>query len=171
MYLTLWIQMPFHRQINSNQFFVSSTPCPYLSKLSSRIICLIILNWIAYWHLEVSVSKTDSWFVSHRNALHAICLSAKSHQSCLTLCSPTACSPPGSSVQGDSPGVGCMPSSRGSYWCRNWTHICYIPCTGRWVLYHSHHNIYLQSSSPQKNVHNSYFWAKNLLCLGLGQIH
>ena len=37
-------------------------------------------------------------------------------QSCLTLCDPMDCSPPGSSVHGDSPGknagVGCMPSSR-----------------------------------------------------------
>ena len=39
-------------------------------------------------------------------------------QSCPTLCSLMDCSPPGSSVHGDSPGkntgVGSMPSSRGS---------------------------------------------------------
>ena len=42
-----------------------------------------------------------------------LCLVA---QSCLTLCDPVDCSPPGSSVQGDSPGkntgVGCHASSR-----------------------------------------------------------
>ena len=40
-----------------------------------------------------------------------MCIRAKSLQSCLTLCKPTGCSPPGSSVYGDSPskniGVGC----------------------------------------------------------------
>ena len=32
------------------------------------------------------------------------CMCVKSLQSCLTLCDPTDCSPPGSSVHGDSPG-------------------------------------------------------------------
>ena len=40
-----------------------------------------------------------------------MCLQAKSLQSCPNLCDPTDCSPPGSSVSGDSPdknnGVGC----------------------------------------------------------------
>ena len=40
-----------------------------------------------------------------------ICMHAKSLQSCLTLCDPIDCSPPGSSVHGDFPGkntgVGC----------------------------------------------------------------
>ena len=40
-----------------------------------------------------------------------VCMRAKSLQSCPTLCDPMDCSPPGSSVQGDSPGkntgVGC----------------------------------------------------------------
>ena len=42
------------------------------------------------------------------NAWHVLCLVS---QSCLTLCNPMDCSPPGSSVHGDSPGkntgVGC----------------------------------------------------------------
>ena len=29
-----------------------------------------------------------------------------------------------------------MPSSRGSSWPRDGTHISYVSCTGRWVLYH-----------------------------------
>ena len=40
-----------------------------------------------------------------------LCVCTKSLQSCLTLCNPMDCSPPGSSVHGDSPdkntGVGC----------------------------------------------------------------
>ena len=43
---------------------------------------------------------------------------AKSLESCTTLCDPIDCSPPGSSVHGDSPGkntgVRCMPTSKGS---------------------------------------------------------
>ena len=51
-------------------------------------------------------------------------------QSCLTLCDPTDCNPPGSSVHGilqariqewiD------MPSSKGSFWPRDWTCVSYI---------------------------------------------
>ena len=44
-------------------------------------------------------------------SLHCLCLCAQSLQSCPTLCDPLDCSPPGSSVHGDSPGentgVGC----------------------------------------------------------------
>ena len=32
-----------------------------------------------------------------------------------------------------------MPSSRGSSWPRDWNHVSYVTCTGRWVLYHWHH--------------------------------
>ena len=32
-----------------------------------------------------------------------------------------------------------MPSSRGSSWPRDWTHISYISCIGKQVLYHSRH--------------------------------
>ena len=31
---------------------------------------------------------------------------------------------------------GAMPSSRGSSWPRNWTHVSYVSCIGRHVLYH-----------------------------------
>ena len=32
-----------------------------------------------------------------------------------------------------------MPSSRGSFWPRDWTHVSYISCNGRWLLYHWYH--------------------------------
>ena len=53
---------------------------------------------------------------------HGVCLVA---QSCLTLCDPMDCSPPGSSVHGDSPGKAwvAMPSSRGSSQPRYWTQV------------------------------------------------
>ena len=61
-------------------------------------------------------------------------------ESCLDLCDPMDCRPPGSSV----PGISqtrtlewvAMPSSRGSSRTRDWTHISWISCTGRQVLYH-----------------------------------
>ena len=53
-------------------------------------------------------------------------------------CDPTGCSPPGSSVHGILQARilewVVMPSSRGSSWPRDWTHVSYVSCTGRWVL-------------------------------------
>ena len=61
-------------------------------------------------------------------------------QSCLTLCNPTDCSPPGSSVHGNLQArilVGVAISfSRGSSQPRDWTHISYVSCIDRQVLYH-----------------------------------
>ena len=41
---------------------------------------------------------------SNHHLLNTVCMHAKSFQSCLTLCNPVNCSPPGSSVHGNSPG-------------------------------------------------------------------
>ena len=53
-------------------------------------------------------------------------------QSCLTLCSPVDCSPPGSSVHGILQARilewFAKPSSRGSSWPRDQTHVCYVSC-------------------------------------------
>ena len=40
---------------------------------------------------------------------------------------------------GKNTGVGYHASSRGASWCRSWTHISYVSCIGRLVLYHKHH--------------------------------
>ena len=60
------------------------------------------------------------------------CMHAQSLQSRLTLCDPVDCSPPGSSVHGDSPakntGVGCHTFSRGSSGRRDQTHVSYVSC-------------------------------------------
>ena len=62
---------------------------------------------------------------------------------CVRLCNPIDCSPPGSSVHGNSPGKNtewvAMPSSRGSSPPRDRTRISYVSCIGRWVLYHERH--------------------------------
>ena len=58
----------------------------------------------------------------------------------LTLCDPMNCSPPGSSVHGILYARilewVAMPSSRGSSQPRDWTHVSYVSCIGRHVLYH-----------------------------------
>ena len=57
----------------------------------------------------------------------------------LTLCNPIDCSPPGSSVHGNSPGkntgVVAMPSSRGSFQPRDWTQ---VSCIVGWFFTNSH---------------------------------
>ena len=67
-------------------------------------------------------------------------LSAKSVQSCLTLCDPMNCSRPGSSVHGILQAEilerVSMPFSMGSSQPRDRTHFSYVSCMGRWVLYH-----------------------------------
>ena len=75
---------------------------------------------------------------------------AETLQSCPTLCNSTDCSPPGSSVpeilQARILEWVAMFSSRGSSQPRNRTHISYVSCTGRQVLYHWHHLIHALKS-------------------------
>ena len=59
----------------------------------------------------------------------------------LTLHNSMDCSPPGSSLHEDSPGKstgeGCHALlSRGSSRPRDWTHVSWVSCIGRWILYH-----------------------------------
>ena len=62
---------------------------------------------------------------------------------CKTLCDSTDCSPPGSSVhrilQAGILEWVAMPSSRGPSLPRDQTHVSYVSCVARWVLYHWHH--------------------------------
>ena len=64
-------------------------------------------------------------------------------QSCLTLCDPMDCSPPGFSVHEISQARilerVAISSSRGSSQPRDGTRISHVSSTGRWVLYHQHH--------------------------------
>ena len=64
-------------------------------------------------------------------------------QSCLTLCDPTDCSPPRSSIHGILQARllewVAMLSSRGSSRPRNWTRVSHVSCISRQVLYHQHH--------------------------------
>ena len=64
-------------------------------------------------------------------------------QLCLTLWDPMDCSPPDSSIHGILQARilewVATPSSRGSSWPRDRTHISYVSYTYRWVLYHYCH--------------------------------
>ena len=70
-------------------------------------------------------------------ALHVRVLSHFSH---VCLCSSIDCSLPGFSVQGILQARilewVAMPSSRGSSWPRDRTHVSYVSCIGRCILYH-----------------------------------
>ena len=70
--------------------------------------------------------------------LHA-CMRAKSLQSCLTLCEPVDCTPPGSSVRGILQARilewVAISSSRGSSRPRDRTRVTCVSCIDRWVLY------------------------------------
>ena len=76
---------------------------------------------------------------SHTTLLVHSCVCAKLLHSCLTLCDPVEDSPPGSSIHGILQARilewVAMPSSRGSSRPRDRTHISYIFCIGRRVLY------------------------------------
>ena len=64
-------------------------------------------------------------------------------QSCLTLCDAVNCGPPSSFVHGiilaRTLEWVAISYSRGSSWLRDQTHVSYVSCIGRWVLYHYGH--------------------------------
>ena len=74
--------------------------------------------------------------IIHLCALYAYSVT----QLCLTLCNHTDCNPPGSSVHGIFQArilkQVVTSFSRGSSQPRNQTHVSYISCTGRQILYH-----------------------------------
>ena len=61
-------------------------------------------------------------------------------QSCPALCEPTECSPPGSSVHGDSPGkntgVGCHALLQGIFLTQGSNLCCLHLLHCKWILYH-----------------------------------
>ena len=81
------------------------------------------------------IIKTLSILGIKENSAWCVCVLS---QSC-----PTLCSPPGSSVHGILQARilewVAMPFPRGSSWPRDWTHVSWVVCTGRWVLYHYRH--------------------------------
>ena len=89
---------------------------PYHIPLISNSCCFCLLN----------ISLSCPAFPSPMTNMRCC---AKSLQSCPTLCDPAYCSLPGSFVHGVLQAS--MPSSRGSSRLRDWTHVSYVSCTGR----------------------------------------
>ena len=79
-------------------------------------------------------------FVFVIECLSVTCCCCLVAQSCLTLCDPMDCSPPGSSVHGDSPGkntgVGCLALLQGIFPTQG-LNPGLLHC--RWILYHLSH--------------------------------
>ena len=92
-------------------------------------MCLWVLKTL--WVSMYKICKLRSYIFMYRTCC---CLVTNS---CLTLCNPMNCSPPGSSVYGISQvrilEWVAISFSRGSSWPRDWTH---MSCIGRWILYH-----------------------------------
>ena len=91
-------------------------------------------------------------------------------QSCPTLCGPMDCNPPGSSVYGIFQARilewMAMPSSRAFSQFRDQTHVSYVSCIGRRVVYHWQHlgsPVILSTSS--KSVLMWIFVRQNFLVL------
>ena len=90
--------------------------------------------------------KNKESIISHRKLTLEVALITSfyfcvlSHFSCVWLCGPMDCSPPGSSVHGIVQARilewVAMRSSKESSWFRDRTHVSYVSCTGRQVLFH-----------------------------------
>ena len=108
-------------------------PCPQACA-SARLL----QGFTFPFNLITSITLSSVFYVL--KFLFCIGLRLRLHaQLCPTLCNPLDCSPSGSSVHGISQArilkLVTISSSRGSSWPRNWTHVFYVSCIGRWVLY------------------------------------
>ena len=117
-------------------------PLPGISKNSvSQSVCAMLNSWSSCGcisHVSFSFCLLSGCIKPQNSPGHCVCLF--SPRSCPTLCGPMDCSPPGPSVHGTSQartlGWVAMPSSRRSSQPRDRTHVSYIFCIGRQVLYH-----------------------------------
>ena len=116
----------------------------FTSALQDRFLktLAITCKWINFRIVCLKIIYTSCFLVLKVKSKRA-CMRVKLFQSCLTLCNPTDCSPPGSSVHGTvQAGILewiALPSSRGFARPRGQTRVSHVSCTGRWVLYHRHH--------------------------------
>ena len=93
---------------------------------------------ILAWRIPWSIQSVGSQRVGHKWATFTFKDIRVLAQSCLTLCDPMDCSPPGSSVHGISQARIleriAISFSRGSSWPRDWICISSISCIGRHIL-------------------------------------
>ena len=90
-------------------------------------------------------------------------------QSCPTLCDPSDCSPPNSSVYGIFQARVlewvAISYSRGSSRPRDWTRISCVSCAGRWILHHcatwealNLRDVMLKPTTKVQILYNSFIW-------------
>ena len=95
-------------------------------------------------------------------------LCAKSLQWCPPLCDSMGYSPPGSSVHGTLQAeiLGCYTLLQEIFLTQGSTHVSYVPCIGRWILYHSCnlgnlvHGSFTETFATMICIHKSCLWAK-----------
>ena len=104
-----------------------------------QILFLLLLIYSLFFNLVNYIDKFPNGELTLKSwdKLYSVMCSVLVTQSCLTLCDPMDCSPPGSSVHGIFQARtlewAVTSSSKGYSWPRDWTH---ISCTGRWILHH-----------------------------------
>ena len=105
------------------------TPPAPLTCTCYSLFLELLQFFLDFWVFTISKEE-----IKETNDIH-VCFYAKSLQSCPTVCDPMDCSPPGSSVHGDSPRRVlewvATPSSGGSSWPRDLTHVSYASCIGQ----------------------------------------
>ena len=101
------VQKGFVSLLSIFSLFFISRFCSSNFKHSVKDIIKFSFTCSKILHLKLLIKASTHAIYIHRHA----CMYAKSLQSCPTLCDPMDCSPPGSSVHGDSlgknTGVGC----------------------------------------------------------------
>ena len=133
---------PLYRRMSSVRVSILSTGvCPlyeWVSCLQARVLCTGTCP--LYWRLssvQVHVCISFSFLIRTPGLLDCVCSVI---QSCLTLCDPMNCSPPGSSVHGIFQAKilewVAISFSRGPSRPRDRTCVSCPSCLGRWILYH-----------------------------------
>ena len=94
-------------------------------------------------HIPMLPEFIYKWQLRNSRQFMYACVYACEPKSCLTICDPKDCSLPGSSVHGILQARilewVALPSSGGSSQPRDRTHVSYVSCIGRLVLYRYHH--------------------------------
>ena len=104
-------------------------------KTTSAFLWLVFTWCIFFWCFTFNLLESFIFYVCFLQAVcNCVCMLLL--QSCLTLCSPMDCSLPDSSLVFFRQEWVAMPSSRGSSPPSNGTHVCYVACIFRQVLYH-----------------------------------
>ena len=118
--------------------------CQLLSDIEHFLRHKVILQNLALLLFIKSVilelATLDTWGRAMRVCVCVcVCVCAQAHSLCPSLCDPKDCSLPGSSVhvifQARVLEWVAIFSSRASFRPRDWTHISFISCTGRRILY------------------------------------